>query len=177
MLVDSSVSGQMASATRKPRVQETQVINGSQVVKQLRKTCEHQVYTAEPGGEYLCHSEIGHGNGTGLGLARDMYEVMLENNSIDTLEAVVMDGTSVNTGARTGLIAHLERMTRKNLLWLICKLHGNELDFRHLFTHCDGGNGTSGPDSFKGPLGQECCQDDIHVGDIVQFQPVPSRVQ
>ena len=101
------------------------------------------MYTAEPGGEYLCHSEVEEGNGTGLGLARDMYEVLLEYNSIDTLEAVLMDGTAVNTGAKTGLIAHLERMTRKNLLWLICKLHENELDFRHLFTHCDEGHGTS----------------------------------
>ena len=129
-----------------------QEINGKEVLKQLRKTCEHQVYTTEPDGLYLCHSEIMDNEGTGLGLAKDSYEVLIEHNSVDTLEAVLMDRTSVNEGSETGLIADLERMTRKNLLWLICKLHENELYLCHLFTYCDGGHGTSGPESFKGPM-------------------------
>ena len=136
-------------------VQETQVINGLEQMKQIRKTAEHQVYTMEPAGEYLCHSEVEEGKGTGQGLADDMYEVLIDNNSIDTLEAVVLDGTPVNTGPKTELVASLERypLIRRNLMWLICMLHGNEVDFRHLFTYCDGGCGISESTTFKGPLG------------------------
>ena len=65
-----------------------------------------------------------------------------------TIEAIVADGTNTNTGWREGMIAHLERKMSpaRPLLWIICMAHGNELPLRHLFTHCDGGHGTSGPD-------------------------------
>ena len=39
-------------------VQETRVVNGQEQVKQMRKTHEHQVYTIEPSGQYLCNSDI-----------------------------------------------------------------------------------------------------------------------
>ena len=68
-----------------------------------------------------------------------------------------------------GMLAHVERFLRALLLWLICQLHGNELGLRHVFTHCDGGHGTSGPDSFKGPLGQALMK-------VVQFQPVATSL-
>ena len=51
------------------------------------------------------------------------------------------------------------------------QLHGNELGLRHVFTHCDGGHGTSGPDSFKGSLGQ-ALMTEVHKMKVVQFQPV-----
>ena len=73
--------------------------------------------------------------------------------SRESLVAVVADGTGTNTGWKDGMLAHVERILQALLLWLICQLHGNELGLRHVFTHCDGGHGTSGPDSFKGPLG------------------------
>ena len=137
-------------------VQETRVVNGQEQVKQMRKIREHQVHTVEPSGQYLYHSEIQEDKGTGRGLSEDFYEMLIEHDSVETLEAVILDGTSVNTGWKTGLPATLERHPniKRKLLWLVCMLllHGNELDFRHLFCHCDGGYGTSGPDSFKGPL-------------------------
>ena len=68
------------------------------------------------------------------------------------------------------MISHLERDLEDPLLRLICQLHGNELDFCHLFELCDGGFGTSGPESLKGPLGQ-ACRGDIHILDTVQFEP------
>ena len=90
-------------------VQETWVVNGQEQVKQMRKTCEHQVYTVEPSGQYLCHSEIQEDKGTGRGLSEDFYEMLVEHDSVETLEAVILDGTSVNTGWKTGLLATLER--------------------------------------------------------------------
>ena len=162
---------------KKTRVKEIQVINGKEVEKFLRKTREHMVYTAEPGGEYLEHSEIPEGKGTGLDLSEDFYEVVLENNSVETLEAVLLDGTAVNTGPKTGCICYLERKLKRKLLWLICQLHGNELPLRHVFDYFDGGFGTSGPNSFKGPIGQACTGDEIHLDPVVQFLPIPSSVE
>ena len=78
-------------------VQETRIVNGQEQVKQMRKTCEHQVYTVEPSGQYLCHSEIQEEKGTGTGLSEDFYEMLIEHDSVETLEAVILDGTSVNT--------------------------------------------------------------------------------
>ena len=65
-----------------------------------------------------------------------------------------------------GMLPHVERFLRALLLWLICQLHGNELYLRHVFTHR-----TSGPDSFKGPLGQ-ALMTEVHKMKVVQFQPV-----
>ena len=104
--------------------------------------------------------------------------MLIDHDLVETLEAVILDGTSVNTGWKTGLLATLERHPniKRKLLWLVCMLHGNELDFRHLFCHCDGGYGTSGPDSFKGPLGQSCARNNIHEMDVVDFRKIPSNL-
>ena len=56
---------------KKTRVKEIQIINNKEVEKYLRKTREHMVYTSEPGGEYLEHSEIQEGKGTGKDLSED----------------------------------------------------------------------------------------------------------
>ena len=47
---------------------------------------------------------------------------------------------------------------------------------RHLFTAMDGGQGTAGPKSFKGPLGRKLCED-VHQLPVVEFQPIPTYVQ
>lgn len=41
---------------------------------------------------------------------------------------------------------------------------------------CDGGLGTSGPDSFKGPLGQTC-KTDVHLLDVVEFEAIPTTLE
>ena len=112
----------------------------------------HLVYTDEPGGEYLCHSEIE--NSTGRGLANDVLDVLAEQDSKESLDAIVADGTWTNTGSKEGMIAHVERDLQRYLLWLICQLHGNELGLHHVSTANDGGHGTSGPDSFEGHIGR-----------------------
>ena len=78
------------------------------------------------------------------------------------------DGTNTNTGWKDGFIAHVERDLRRNLVGLIFIAHGQELPLRHLFCSCDGDHGTSGPDSFQGPIGQEC-KGKIHLLDIIEF--------
>ena len=69
------------------------------------------------------------------------------------------------------MIAHLERYLETPLLWLVCQLHGNELDLRHFFQKCDGGFGTSGPESFAGPIGK-ACKGELHLLDTVNFEKI-----
>ena len=92
------------------------------------------------------------------------------------MEAIVADGTAVNTGWKDGFKGHVERDLRATLLHLICMLHGNELDFRHLFCHCEGGLGTSGPDSFKGPVGTQC-KEQVHLLDVIAFKVISTSLK
>ena len=87
------------------------------------------MYTMEPLGEYLQHTEMEEGKGTGRDLAKDCFDVLGENNSVDSLEAVLLDGTPTNAGKKTGCVCVLERhpAIRRNLVWLVCQLPGNEL--------------------------------------------------
>ena len=158
---------------KKTRVCEVQIINGEPKEKFSIKTREHIVYTQEPAGEYLCHSEVD--KGTGRHLANDSMDVLAEHDSLESLLAVVADGTPTNTGWKDGMIAHLERDLQRPLLWLICQLHGNELGLRHYFDECDGGFGTSGPDSFKGPIGK-ACKGDLHLLDAVDFEKIETSL-
>ena len=162
---------------KKTKQKVLQNINNCEVEKVVTKSQEHIVYTQEPEGSYLQHSEIPPNKGTGQDLAEDFLEVVIENDSEFTLEAIVADGTNTNTGWRDGMIAHLERKLTppRPLLWLICQAHGNELPLRALFTHCDGGHGTSGPNSFEGPLGQACCKD-VHVGNVTNFSKISTSL-
>ena len=88
---------------------------------------------------------------------------------------MLADGTNTNTGWKDGMIAHTERDLQRQLLWLICQLHGNELGLRHFFDHCDGGFGTSGPDSFGGPIGK-ACKGELHLLDTVRFKIIETSL-
>ena len=98
---------------------------------------------------------------------------MTEYNSEESLLAVVADGTNIITGWKDGMISHMERDLQTILLWLICQLHGNEFGLRHVFTHYDGGYGTSGPNSFKGEIGQSLMKE-IDKLEIVAFRSIDS---
>ena len=70
---------------------------------------EHITYTIEPPGDYLTHTVIPPNKGTGRDLADNFRDIIAENRSLESLLAVVADGTAVNTGWKDGLISHLER--------------------------------------------------------------------
>ena len=165
--------GSDGKRNKKTRVCEVEILNGEPKEKYSMKTREHIVYTEEPAGEYLCHSDVKHG--TGRALASDFVDVLSEHGAKDSILAVVADGTNVNVGWKDGMIAHVERDIERNLLWLICQLHGNELDFRHYFEKCDGGFGTSGPESFKGPIGKACTKD-LHMLPVVEFEKIETTL-
>ena len=62
------------------------MINGSETVKVVTKCQEHIVYTREPPGSYLAHSEIAPNKGTGKDLADDFLDILIENHSDTTIE-------------------------------------------------------------------------------------------
>ena len=161
---------------RKSKKIVIEVVNGKEVEKKKVGVEEHITYTLEPPGDYLTHSTIPPGKGTGRDLATDFVDVIAEHDSKESLEAVVMDGTNTNTGWKDGMVAHVERDCCCVLLWLVCMLHGNELPFRHLFKYCDGGLGTSGPDSFLGPHGKQC-KEEVHLWVIVQFEIISTSLE
>ena len=165
--------GSDGKRNKKTRVLEVEIVNGEPKEKYSMKAREHIVYTTEPGGEYLCHSEVL--EGTGRDLANDFVDVIAEHESLDSIVAVLADGTNTNTGWKEGMIAHTERDLQKTLLWLICQLHGNELGLRHYFEHCDGGFGTSGPDSFNGPIGK-AVKGELHLLDTVEFDKIETSL-
>ena len=156
------------------QVIEETVESGEIVRTKSTKREEHIVYVSEPGGTYIDHSTLD--SGTSKSVARNLTDLIRETESEDTLQAVLADGTNVNTGWRNGAIVEVERDLEKNLQWLICLLHTNELPLRHLFTAMDGGHGTTGPKTFKGPLGQRLCGD-VHQLPVVEYQPIPTYVQ
>ena len=75
----------------------------------------------------------------------------------------------------------IERKLRRELQWLICFLHGNELPLRHFIMRLDGE--TSGPTSYSGPIGKQLgtCENlpiarftPIHLDWLSEFQGVDS---
>lgn len=159
---------------KKTLIKKLVEVDGVSVEKHFKGTEEHVTYTTEPGGEYLTHSTVT--DGTGKGLADDYLEVAAEVNALRSLLAVLLDGTGVNVGWKTGLHVHVERELQRKLLLLSCMLHANELPLRHLFQACDGGHGTTGPESFGGPLGK-ACKEDVHLLDLVTFAPISSSME
>ena len=78
---------------------------------------EHLTFTAESGRKtrkYLAHKVIT--SGTGVSKANVTKEVLEEFNSMETLEAVVLDNTSSNTGAHNGLVVKLEKAIMENYI-------------------------------------------------------------
>ena len=145
-------------------------VNGSISKVREEKTEEHIVFTNP--NDYLTHSVIENGQGTGNNIAKHLVDTIREFNSQDVIECVLSDGTPVNTGCYNGMIACAERELGKELQWSICQLHGNESPMRHVFNHLDGGWGTSGPNTFNGPMGKALTRADIHSKKVVAFKPI-----
>ena len=61
-------------------------------------------------------------------MADDLLDVIAEHDSIESIEAVVMDGSKTNTVD----ISHVKYDMSTVILWLVYQLHGNELPFGHL---------------------------------------------
>ena len=157
---------------KKTKVITEKEINNNIVEVKEEITEEHIVYTDPL--NYITHSAIDEGHGDGHSLGKDLVDVLREHHSEDSVECILSDGTKVMTGCYNGMIASAERELGKEVDWAVCQLHGNECPMRHVFQFLDGGHGTSGPDSFKGPIGQGITNGNCHLKDSVQFTPIKS---
>ena len=107
-------------------------------------------------------------------MAQETIDVLEEFDSLESIQAVLLDNTASNTGFKNGLIVCLENKLGKSLQTIGCSLHQNELPWKALFKKLDGG--TSGPNSFTGPIGQKC-QQDIQDQAQVDFDPIPTTLE
>lgn len=117
----------------------------------------HLTFTSEDGqtqGTYLTHRTVPTSGTTGKLLAEEVFSVIQEFNSIDSIQGILLDNTAVNTGSINGLVVQLEVLMGRKLHTQGCTLHQNELPLRALFKKLD--NVTTGPNTFGGPLGQRC---------------------
>ena len=139
----------------------SKVINSPQgeVLKKCIKPEHHLTFTYEDGessGNYLTHRTIPVTGATSLVLATETFSVLQEHNSLESIQAVLLDNTATNTGPISGLVVKLEEFLKRKLYLIGCALHQNELPLRALFVKLDGD--TTGPRSFSGLLGKRCAE-------------------
>lgn len=129
---------------------------------------DHYSFTNSEG-QYLNHKTLSVSS-TGRNISNAILDVLQEYDSLEVVNALACDGTVTNTGRISGAVHLVELKLERNLHWLICLLHLNELPLRALFYKIDGT--TSGPRSFTGPIGKLIAGDlDSKPG--VQFDPIP----
>ncbi|XP_065649748.1 uncharacterized protein LOC136078265 [Hydra vulgaris] len=139
----------------------SKVINSPQVevIKKCIKPEHHLIFTYEDGessGNYLTHRMIPVTGATGLVFATEMFSVLQEHNSLESIQAVLLDNTATNTGPISGLVVKLEKFLKRKLHLIGCALHQYELPLRALIVKLDGD--TTGPRSFSGLLGKRCAE-------------------
>ena len=112
-------------------------------------------------------------DGSARSIASKLISCIIATNSEDTLQAVICDGTAVNTGRVSGVIKRLELFLERPLQWIVCFLHLYELPFRRLFDAIDGK--TTGPTIFAGEIGPQI-KEKVHQLRPVAFQAIPSDI-
>lgn len=70
---------------------------------------------------------------TGESIAEAIFEVMVDWSICDSVKAICCDTTPSNLGCRNGAAILLERLLKKNLLYLPCRHHLFELILRAVF--------------------------------------------
>ena len=123
-------------------------------------------------GKYLFHSEFDK-EPTGRAMAEEAFEVLKAFNSENTILAIAVDNTSVNTGHKKGAVTCLceENLIGRPLMMIGCAFHAAEPIFRNIFTQIDGPS--KGPEKFSEPIGS-CIDGDIHEIEPVNFKRIPN---
>ena len=67
---------------------------------------------------------------TSINIAKVVTDVIHENDSSDNIKALGTDGTVTNTGCKGGANLLIEKHFYRNLHWLVCLMHFNELPLR-----------------------------------------------
>ena len=114
---------------------------------------EHVSVSEEPSGRYLTHflpEDPIHPEKPAQKVAQHLYDIVKEEDSVDSLQVLKGDSTNANTGWKDGTHAILEKLLGRKLYWAICMLHTNELPLRHLIAIIDGP--TSSDTGFTGEV-------------------------
>ena len=135
----------------------------------LTFTCENDPFS----GNYLTHTIIE--NGKGSTMASATLNVLSEYDSIKSLETIVLDNTSSNTGVDNGLVVKLEKLLNRSIHLVGCLLHQGELPLRHVISEIDGK--TNDPKKYKGPIGEQASDTFMHEKPLVQFVPIDSEIE
>lgn len=135
--------------------------------RQKRVVEEHISMLREPGSIYLSHVTVGDGGAESL--TDTMKNRLLDKNiDLSTIRAIGCDGTNTNVGDKSGVIRRFELSLDRNLQWLVCLLHANELPLRKLLYAVFGK--TNDPRNFSGPVGSllgKCESMDIIAFDTI----------
>ena len=131
----------------------------------------HFIVTGPRAGQYLTHRVVPDKGGKGVQQADITFSVLEEHDSSDSLQAVLLDNTAVNTGYKGGLAVCLERKLNRKLHMIGCFLHLNELPLRHLILELDGPTVTG--NRLSGSIGMLLHGDELYRQDPVKFTPVP----
>ena len=70
-------------------------------------------------------------DGTGLSMAKAVFELASEYCLLSKTEAMVFDTTASNTGQWKGSVSRFEKSVGRSLLWLACRHHIPELHIKH----------------------------------------------
>ncbi|XP_065639673.1 uncharacterized protein LOC124815345 [Hydra vulgaris] len=127
-------------------VYEQRDIDGETNLCKSTSTVDHLTFTIESGelqGQYLKHIDVPKEKGKGKDLAEFTCNVLKEFKSDKSIQAIILENTSVNTGKDNGLVACLERILKRRIHLIGCLLHVNELPLRHLISKLDGSSNSS----------------------------------
>ena len=121
-----------------------------------------------PGEEFAGH--VVPKEATGKSLADGIYNFLKSRETdVGSLRAVLSDACAKMTGPKSGVQAELEKLLQRPLQGIVCFLHHLEKPFEKIFQEYDGA--TSGPKSFRGPIGQIIVTD-IWKREVVKYQPM-----
>lgn len=130
------------------------------------------VFVFGPKGQFLCH-EVAKADDAKAGFEAVCDAFSKRDLALSNIYLVGADGTNLNTGVRGGIIRKIEENVGHAVQWVICMLHTNELPLRHYFSLLDGN--TTGPNSFKGPIGQIIIYPELLRSlPVVDFEKIPS---
>ena len=132
---------------------------------------EHYTIIKGPSSQYVDH--VTPDDRSARSIADEIANCIVATNSLDTLQGVICDGITVNTGRVSGVIKRLELFLERPLQWIVCLLHLNELPFCHLFDAIDGK--ITGPATFAGEIGKQNKNKVLQL-QLITFQAVSSDI-
>ena len=118
---------------------------------------DHYSLVMMPEGEYFSHITVPHETPEGINKGEYVADLVLQRineKKINTRDIICLgaDSTVLNTGAKGGILAWIEKSLNRNCIWCVCSLHILELVPKNLFILLDGGT-ASGQD-YVGPIGK-----------------------